>query len=129
MFLKTLPKRCLILLFSLQARELAKQYTGIEDEIKAVTEFRKVLRSRDMFFNSEAFPVNESGEEAFLLCSDSTGARAFCPKRWETLQKWINSTKHVSALFREGTRIVVMNFFVHFVKRAFPKVQRRYLQS
>jgi len=82
----------------LQAKELAKRYTEVEDENTAVFRFKEVLRSRDMFFNDAAFPANESGEEAFMKCADEQGARVFCPTRWRALQKWINSTKHVSCL-------------------------------
>ena len=31
-----------------------------------------------------------------MKCADAQGAKAFCPVRWKALQKWINSTKHVS---------------------------------
>lgn len=84
---------------SSQAKELAKKYTGIQDEDSAVRKFKEVLKSRDRFFNDDKFPTNESGEEAFLKCADTQGAQAFCPVRWKALQKWINSTKHVSGNF------------------------------
>ena len=80
----------------LQAKKLAKQYIEIEDENTAVVRFRKVLTSRDMFFNDKPFPANESAENAFMKCADKLGARTHCPVRWRALQKWINSTKHVS---------------------------------
>ena len=79
-----------------QAKDLAKQYTGIEDVNTAVSEFRKILQSRSMFFNDAGFPANESGDEAFMKCVDAEGAGAFCPVRWRSLQKWINYTKEVS---------------------------------
>ncbi|KAJ7353997.1 hypothetical protein OS493_030847 [Desmophyllum pertusum] len=78
-----------------QVKELAQQYTGLHDN-SAVVKFKQVLKSRDMFFNDDTFPANESGEEAFMKCADTKGARVFCPVRWKALKKWINITKHVS---------------------------------
>lgn len=54
-----------------------------------------------MFFNDVAFPANESGDEAFMRCANAKGASVFCPVRWKTLQKWIDSTKQVSPLSTE----------------------------
>ncbi|KAL9959511.1 hypothetical protein ACROYT_G032838 [Oculina patagonica] len=83
-----------------QAKEIAKQYTGIQNEDSAVLKFKEVLESRDSFFNDKFFPANESGEEAFMKCADTQGAQAYCPVRWKALQKWINSTKQVAKLLK-----------------------------
>ncbi|KAK2571317.1 hypothetical protein P5673_003897 [Acropora cervicornis] len=83
-----------------QAKELAKQYTGIEDVNSAVSQFRSILESRDMFFNDVAFPANESGDEAFMRCANAKGASVFCPVRWKTLQKWIDSTKQTASFLK-----------------------------
>lgn len=84
----------------IEAKELAKQYTGIQNEDSAVRKFKEVLKSRDNFFNDDTFPVNESGEEAFMKCAKTQGAQAFCPVRSKALKKWINSTEHVAKLLR-----------------------------
>lgn len=83
-----------------KAKDLAKQYTGIEDVNTAVSEFRKILQSRSMFFNDAGFPANESGDEAFMKCVDAEGAGAFCPLRWRSLQKWINYTKETASFIK-----------------------------
>lgn len=95
--------------FSSKVKNLAKQYTGIKDEGRAVVKFREVLKSRDMFFNRDSFPINESGDEAYMKCTDTEGARAFCPMRWKALQKWINYTKHVCK--------TLVNFYSHRYSR------------
>ena len=82
-----------------KVKTLAKQYTGLKNEDQAVVKFREVLKSRDMFFNRDPFPDDESGDEAYMKCAYPVGARAFCPVRWRALQKWINYTKHVSKTF------------------------------
>lgn len=79
-----------------EVKTLAKQYTGLKNEDQAVIKFREVLKSRDMFFNRDPFPDDESGDEAYIKCADHVGARAFCPVRWRALQKWINYTKQVA---------------------------------
>ena len=103
--------------FSSKVKNLAKQYTGIKDEGRAVVKFREVLKSRDMFFNRDSFPINESGDEAYMKCTDSEGARAFCPMRWKALQKWINYTKHVCK--------TLVNFYSHRYSRILEGHQRQ----
>lgn len=103
--------------FSSKVKNLAKQYTGIKDEGRAVVKFREVLKSRDMFFNRDSFPINESGDEAFMKCTDTEGARAFCPMRWKALQKWINYTKHVCK--------TLVNFYSHRYSRILEGHQRQ----
>ena len=75
---------------------LAKLYTKEKDNRTAVRKFREVLESRDMFFNAEPFPTNESGEAAFFMCTTEQTSRLFCPSRWKAMQKWIKSTSEVS---------------------------------
>ena len=48
-----------------------------------------------MFFNDGPFPVNESGEDAYMKCYDTLGALNHCPERWKALERWVNSTKEV----------------------------------
>ena len=103
--------------FSSKVKNLAKQYTGIKDESRAVVKFREVLKSRDMFFNRDSFPINESGDEAYMKCTDTEGARAFCPMRWKALQKWINYTKHVCK--------TLVNFYSHRYSRILEGHQRQ----
>ncbi|KAJ7377638.1 hypothetical protein OS493_027715, partial [Desmophyllum pertusum] len=49
----------------MQAISLAKLYTLEKDNNTAVNQFKQVLESRDMFFNAQIFPANESGDAAF----------------------------------------------------------------
>ena len=69
-----------------------------------------------MFFNDVAFPANESGDEAFTRCANAKGASVFCPVRWKTLQKWIDSTKQVSPLLTETstTTILLISHFAFY---------------
>ena len=82
--------------FTFQVVTLAKLYTTEKDNSTAVRKFKEVLKSRDMFFNAQPFPANESGEAAFFLCTAEQTSRLFCPARWKAMQKWIESTSQVS---------------------------------
>lgn len=82
--------------FPFQAVTLAKFYTRENDNSTAVRKFREVLESRDMFFNVQPFPANESGEAAYFLCTAEQTSRLFCPARWKAMQKWIETTTQVS---------------------------------
>lgn len=82
---------------------LAKKITGIEDTKAAVMEFKKNISSQDMYFNKEPLPANETGEQAFKLCNSIEGAMKFCPKRWETLQKWFKASREVINLMLDAT--------------------------
>ncbi|XP_078384992.1 uncharacterized protein LOC144667449 [Oculina patagonica] len=75
-----------------QAVTVAKQYTGEENEVLAVSQFQTALRQPDMPFNSKPFPSNESGDVAFRKCIDPKSAQAYCPQRWKAMQAWINNT-------------------------------------
>ena len=74
---------------------IAKQYTGESNESVAIAKFRAVLTSREMFYNKEKFPANESNENAFMKCTNEESARTFCPKRMKAMEAWINSTRKV----------------------------------
>lgn len=52
-----------------------------------------------MFFNAQPFPANESGEDAFFLCTAEQRSRLFCPTRWKAMQKWIETTSEVSHIY------------------------------
>lgn len=75
-----------------QAVDLAKRYTGEEDNNTAITDFKAVLRHSNMSFNSKPFPANESGNDAHIKCYDDKSAQEYCPERWKALQKWITNT-------------------------------------
>ncbi|KAJ7385369.1 hypothetical protein OS493_016449 [Desmophyllum pertusum] len=77
-----------------QIISLVKKITGL-DTAAAVKEFKKNLPSQDMYFNKEPLPANETGAQAFKLCNTIEGAMKFCPKRWETLQKWFKASREV----------------------------------
>ena len=69
--------------------------TGKSDNDTAKDLFIKKLNESDMFFNEEPFPANESDKNAHDLCSSVEGAMKYCPKRWETMQKWFAEARRV----------------------------------
>lgn len=85
----------LFVTFFTQILSLAKKITGKQDTKTAVKEFKTNITSQDMYFNKEPLPSNETGEQAFKLCNSIEGAMRFCPKRWETLQKWFKASREV----------------------------------
>lgn len=78
-----------------QIVSLAKNITGKQDTKAAVKEFKTNITSQDMYFNKDPLPTNETGKQAFKLCNSVEGAMRFCPKRWETLQKWFKASREV----------------------------------
>ena len=58
-------------------------------------EFKTNITSQDMYFNKNPLPANETGKQAYKLCNSVEGAIKFCPKRWETLQKWFKASREV----------------------------------
>ena len=85
----------LFVTFGAQILSLAKRITGKQDTNAAVKEFKTNITSQDMYFNKDPLPANETGEQAFKLCNSVAGAMKFCPKRWETLQKWFKASREV----------------------------------
>ncbi|KAL9959270.1 hypothetical protein ACROYT_G032580 [Oculina patagonica] len=83
-----------------QVVSVARLYTLEKDNSTAVSEFRRVLESRDMFFNAQPFPANESGEAAFFRCTTEQASRLFCPTRWRAMQTWIKTTTKTMNLIR-----------------------------
>ena len=77
---------------------MAKLYTQEQNETAAVNNFKSVLRNPDRWFNSQPFPINESGNDAFINCYEPISAQANCPQRWNAMQKWINNTFDVSGV-------------------------------
>ncbi|XP_032218034.2 uncharacterized protein LOC5517661 [Nematostella vectensis] len=86
-----------------QVIEIAKEFTGLDNTSAAVTSFRHKLTEQDMYFNAESFPKNESSSEAFRRCSSDEGAKKYCPKRWEALQKWFKTSREVMSLLDPKT--------------------------
>jgi len=84
-----------LLPFFTQILLLAKKITGKQDTKAAVKEFKSNITSQEMYFNKDPLPANETGEQAFRLCNSVEGAMNFCPKRWETLQKWFKASREV----------------------------------
>ena len=77
-----------------QAVAIAKQETGETDENEAVKKFREKLASREMFYNKDPFPAEESDKTAFRKCREN--ATLHCPERWKSMQSWKDASKKVS---------------------------------
>lgn len=78
--------------------DVAKEITGEEDNQTAVKKLREILNSSEIYFNSEPIPKNESDKEAHRKCSDTEGAKKYCPKRWAAIQLWFAQARKVSFL-------------------------------
>lgn len=78
--------------------DVAKEITGEEDNQTAVKKLREILNSSEIYFNSEPIPKNESDKEAHRKCSDTEGAKKYCPKRWAAIQLWFAQARTVSLL-------------------------------
>lgn len=79
-----------------QALEVARQFTGQNNNNTAKEEFVKMTNHSDMFFNDQPIPAHESGSTAFRLCSSVEGARQNCPHRWRAIQRWFTETREVT---------------------------------
>jgi len=86
-----------------QILSLAKRITGKQETKAAVKEFKTNITSQDMYFNKDPLPANETGEQAFKLCNSVAGAMRFCPKRWETLQKWFKASREAMSFLEPKT--------------------------
>ena len=75
--------------------EAAKSATGEHNETTAIKKFKEQLNSTDEYFNDEAFPKNESDENAHAKCSNIEDAKKYCPTRWKTLEKWFTEARSV----------------------------------
>ena len=111
-----------------KAVDVAKRYTGEQDNRTAITAFKAVLRHSNMSFNNKPFPANESDENAYIKCYDDKSAQGYCPERWKAMQKWIENTVEVSVIskIKSSTIFVrmssanlwkVYNFFVYHNRR------------
>lgn len=83
--------------------EIARQVTGENDNDTAKQEFIQRLNQSDMFFNKEPFPANESNENAHNLCTSVKEAKKYCPKRWETMEKWFAEARRVMSMLDPQT--------------------------
>lgn len=81
--------------FFSQILELARNITGLDDTAAAIKQFRAKLSSQEMYFNKRPFPANESNPEAYARCNNLDGAKRFCPRRWEALQRWFKMSREV----------------------------------
>ena len=75
--------------------EVAKNFTGKDNETEAVKEFRSKLDSPDNYFNKDEFPANESDDQAHVRCGTIEGAKKYCPMRWKALQSWFKEARMV----------------------------------
>lgn len=75
--------------------DIAKKYTGQEENTTAISEFKLTLQHVNMSFNIKGFPGNESDENAFRRCVDDKSAQAYCPERWKAIRAWIANTENV----------------------------------
>lgn len=82
--------------FVLQTMELVREYTGKNDDTEARDLFRTEIESVGNYFNDKSFPSNESENNAFIKCIDDESAKAYCPRRWEVMQTWINNVREAS---------------------------------
>ena len=51
-----------------------------------------------MFYNEQEIPVSESNESAYKLCSSISGAKKYCPIRWNAMQNWFAHAREVKSL-------------------------------
>lgn len=84
------------LVYHIQAIEAAKSATGISNESQAIEAFKRTLNDSSNFFNAEAFPANESDEDAHEKCNTIEKAKKYCPQRWKVLESWFNEARMVS---------------------------------
>ena len=80
----------------IQAIEAAKSATGISNESQAIEAFKRTLNDSSNFFNAEAFPANESDEDAHENCNTIEKAKINCPQRWKVLESWFKEARMVS---------------------------------
>ena len=101
-----------------QVIDLAKNITAKSNETEAVAAFRKILTNQSSFYNDAPFPEIESNGTAHKLCTDMEKARKHCPKRYESLLKWIStcretmsmlSSKLIPLFYHTGSNITFPN--------------------
>jgi len=81
------------------ALEIAKNYTGEDDEDTAVAKFKETLWAQSSFFNDEPFPPEEWSNvtENVERCSDLESAKENCPKRYEAVMDWFKFARGVTS--------------------------------
>ena len=78
--------------------EIAKNITKKSNETEAVAAFRKILSNQSSFYNDAPFPEIESNGTAHKNCRNLKDARKNCPKRYESLMKWIATCRETMSM-------------------------------
>ena len=74
--------------FYSEAVNIALNYTEKSENGSHLEAFKQMLQQQSNYFNNAPFPGNESDDEAYIKCSNSTAAKMFCPERFKAFQNW-----------------------------------------
>ena len=86
----------------LKVLNLTRHVTLENNTHKAKEKFIKILNRSEMFYNKEEIPENESNETAHKLCSSISGAKKYCPVRWNAMQNWFAHAREVRPFVKVG---------------------------
>lgn len=124
--------------FFRQVLEIAKNVTGISNVTAAVIAFRKILSNQSSFYNDEPFPEIESNGTAHKRCTDLEKARKYCPKRYESLLKWISTCRETMSMlapkliklfYHTGNKITIPNCPIDMLPSFNPSSGAQFFQS
>ena len=82
-------------LINFKVLNLTRHVTQENDHQSAKEKFIGILNRSEMFYNKEEIPENESNETAHKLCSTISGAKRYCPVRWNAMQNWFAHAREV----------------------------------
>lgn len=75
------------------------RHVTLENSSQSAREkFIEILNRSEMFYNEQEIPVSESNESAYKLCSSISGAKKYCPIRWNAMQNWFAHAREVKSL-------------------------------
>ena len=73
-----------------QVKKIAQAITKEKNEARAIEKFRSKLESDRYFYTIE----NETKySEPYMRCYDNERAKKYCPERWKSMTRWLQSAK------------------------------------
>ena len=109
----------------------------MSNETEAVAAFRKILTNQSSFYNDAPFPEIESNSTAHKRCIDLKSARKYCPERYRSLQKWIESSQQAMSMlapkliplfYHSGEKISIPNCPIEVVPSFNPGIGAQYFE-
>ena len=102
-------------LINFKVLNLTRHVTQENDHQSAKEKFIGILNRSEMFYNKEEIPENESNKTAHKLCSTISGAKKYCPVRWNAMQNWFAHAREVR-LFGCSSLKLTLDIHLNYIK-------------